>query len=137
MVFRVAKFLLIFAAPLVAAAQGPVQSLDQIIAALKAAQQPLAKAGGNPDKAGGKSNKVQPPPRLTVPLENLQRTPIDPKRRDEVSKLLDPLLTSSDISLRNKSLILIENWGTELNVPSLVSLLTLSIFGNKLLAIRT
>jgi hypothetical protein len=61
--------------------------------------------------------------RLYLPLNQLRRLPVDSARRDEVAALLDPLLKTTEHSVKNAAIKAVEIWGTQENVPTLLALL--------------
>jgi hypothetical protein len=89
-------------------------TLGQIIDVLKA----------YPDAAKEDPSSGKTQYKVATVLHRLRELPGDSAHRDEVSKLLDPLLTSRNHSLSGESLYLMKKWGTEANVKSLIELLS-------------
>jgi hypothetical protein len=112
MFIRHVVLLLIVFVPLAASAQPPRYPLDEVIAELKEASSPDVK----PLKPNGES-------KFTAPLIHLGEHPVNPKRRAEVSALLDPLLKSDYHSDQSHAVQAVVKWGTPANVPNLISLL--------------
>lgn len=57
-------------------------------------------------------------------LRALLHLPHDSSSRTELAALLDPLLTSENALVRSKARELMQTWGTEVNVPTLIKLLS-------------
>jgi len=69
--------------------------------------------------------------RLYVPLNRLRNLPVDDSRREEVAELLDPLLTTENNSVRRSAQDAVKIWGTQKNVPTLLTLLDASDHGDR------
>jgi len=82
----------------------PPATLDDVVATLKAQ-----------DKS---------PQEVYNRLRALLHLPHDSSRRTEVAALLDPLLISENATVRTKARELMQTWGTEVNAPTLINLLS-------------
>jgi hypothetical protein len=110
--------------PLVTFGQKPEVSLDEAIAELKAAP--------NDPRTVWFSGENK----YTKPLRHLSQQEVDAKRREEVATLLEPLMLAKDRTNHGQVLHLVVKWGTEVNVPTLTSMLSLENSFDRDLAIR-
>jgi hypothetical protein len=68
---------------------------------------------------------------LNGPLTALNKLPVDSRRRDEVSALLDPLLTTENLTLRRGAQRAMAGWGTKKNITTLMKLLEWQAYGDR------
>jgi len=93
-----------------------IETLDQAIEALKSGDTSYSKA--------------------FPPLVKLKQWPVDAKRRGEVAGLLNPLLTTDQLSVRRAAQDAVKAWGTPQNVPTLLKLLEWQDWGDRTAAIE-
>lgn len=108
------------AAPQPTANSAPSSSLTPDPAASPAPAKPdnAAKAREHLEKISSAKN----PSELYIAMSNLGFMEPVPELRDEVSKAIDPYLTSKDSSPRQGAIGAVKKWFTEHNVPSLLKL---------------
>jgi len=111
MLIRLTAFVAVLMLATATLAQENKSALDQIVAVLKV----------GPEAA--KEDQTENTFNVAGALHKLRDLPVDPKRRDEISKLLDPLLTAKNAGIRGEAVYIIDKWGTAANVPSLIELL--------------
>jgi len=82
-------------------------------------------------KAGDMSYK-----KLYWPMRTIKRGPVNPKRREEVATLLDPVLITENLTIRRAAQDAILVWGTKKNIPTLLKLLEYNDYGDRQAAMK-